>query len=103
MDVGARWILHAGDAFFHHGTLDGRSPVPASLRAMERMVAYDIKRVRANHARLAELYRRGEPDLVIVNSHDGHFWRRRAQDTLREPDGTPTGRGRGAERPWAVR
>ncbi|MFJ9908197.1 MBL fold metallo-hydrolase [Streptomyces sp. NPDC101152] len=70
VDAGDRWILHAGDAFYHHGTLDGRSPVPTSLRAMERMVAYDIKRVRANHARLAELYERGEPDLVIVNSHD---------------------------------
>jgi glyoxylase-like metal-dependent hydrolase (beta-lactamase superfamily II) len=99
VDAGDRWILHAGDAFCHHGTLDGRSPVPTSLRAMERMIAYDIRRVRANHARLAELCQRGEPDLVIVTPTTGHFWTRRAQDTLREPDGTPTGQGQGAGRP----
>ncbi|MEV0642409.1 MBL fold metallo-hydrolase [Streptomyces sp. NPDC050619] len=98
VDAGDRWIVHAGDAFYHHGTLDGRSPVPASLRAMERMVAYDIKRVRANHARLAELYQRGEPDLVLVNSHDRLLLEktRAGQDNLCEPDGTPTGQGRGA-------
>lgn len=70
VDTGDRWILHAGDAFYHHGTLDGRSPVPRFVRAMERTVAYDAARVRANHARLAELYARADPDLVIVNSHD---------------------------------
>ncbi|MET7390839.1 hypothetical protein ACFYPT_35585 [Streptomyces sp. NPDC005529] len=37
---------------------------------MESFIAYDIKQVRDNHARLAELYERGEPDLLIVNAHD---------------------------------
>ncbi|MEV5900616.1 MBL fold metallo-hydrolase [Streptomyces sp. NPDC052127] len=70
VDAGTRWLLHAGDAFYHHGTLDGRSPIPASLRRMEAFIAYDGKKVRDNHARLAELYRRGAPDLTIVNAHD---------------------------------
>ncbi|MCT9113339.1 MBL fold metallo-hydrolase [Streptomyces mirabilis] len=34
---GTRWLLHSGDAFYHHGTRDGRTRVPAALRAMERM------------------------------------------------------------------
>ncbi len=70
VDAGSRWILHAGDSFYHHGTLDGRTPVPGSLRCMERFVAYDPQQVRDNHARLAELYRRTDPDLMIVNAHD---------------------------------
>ncbi len=46
----------AGDAFYHYGTLDGRTPVPRALTAMESLVAFDRKTVLDNHARLAELY-----------------------------------------------
>lgn len=69
VDAGHRWVLHAGDAFYHYGTLDG-SPVPRGLTAMESAVAFDRKKVLDNHARLAELYRRQEPDLLIVSAHD---------------------------------
>jgi glyoxylase-like metal-dependent hydrolase (beta-lactamase superfamily II) len=63
----------AGDnwqAFYHRGTLDGRSRVPAILRAGETLLAYDLKKVRDNHARLAELHQRADPALVIICSHD---------------------------------
>jgi glyoxylase-like metal-dependent hydrolase (beta-lactamase superfamily II) len=70
VDAGHRWVLHAGDAFYHYGTLDGRTPVPRALTAMESFVAFDRKTVLANHARLAELYRRKDPDLLIVCAHD---------------------------------
>ncbi|MFF3376606.1 MBL fold metallo-hydrolase [Streptomyces sp. NPDC002680] len=76
VDTGTRWILHAGDAFYHHGTLDGRSPVPASLRGMEAVIAYVGKQVRDNHARLAELHRAAEADLMIVNAHDPSLYER---------------------------
>lgn len=66
-----RWIVHAGDAFFHRGILDGRTKVPATLRVFESVIAFDLPRVRDNHARLAELHRRGGPDLTIVSAHDG--------------------------------
>jgi glyoxylase-like metal-dependent hydrolase (beta-lactamase superfamily II) len=69
VDAGHRWVLHAGDAFYHHGTLDG-TPVPRGLTAMETMFAFDRKAVLDNHARLAELYRRQEPNLLIVCAHD---------------------------------
>ena len=67
VDAGNRWILHAGDAFYHRGTIDGTTRVPLALRIQERLVAYDITKVRANHARLAELHQAG---LAIISSHD---------------------------------
>jgi len=70
VDAGARWVLHCGDAFYHRGTIDGRSRVPALLRTAERLVAFDLRQVRDNHARLAELHRRADPDLLILNAHD---------------------------------
>ena len=70
VDAGHRWVLHAGDAFYHYGTLDGRTPVPRALTAMESFVAFDRKTVLDNHARLAELYQRQDPDLLIVCAHD---------------------------------
>jgi glyoxylase-like metal-dependent hydrolase (beta-lactamase superfamily II) len=69
VDAGNRWLLHCGDAFFHCGTLEGTQP-PRSLWAWEKAVALDRKKVRDNHARLIELYRRAEPDLFLINSHD---------------------------------
>ena len=69
VDAGHRWVLHCGDAFYHRATLD-RSPVPRLLTTMESAIAWDLATVRDNHARLAELHERGEPDLLIVNAHD---------------------------------
>ena len=63
-------MLHCGDAFYHYGTLDGRTPVPRALMAMESFVAFDRKKVLDNHARLAELYQRRDSDLLVVCSHD---------------------------------
>jgi glyoxylase-like metal-dependent hydrolase (beta-lactamase superfamily II) len=70
VDAGHRWLLHGGDAFYHRGTLGGLSRVPRAIAATESLIAFDRKRVRDNHARLAELYRRQDPDLLIVCSHD---------------------------------
>jgi glyoxylase-like metal-dependent hydrolase (beta-lactamase superfamily II) len=70
VDAGHRWVLHCGDAFYHPGSVDGTSHVPRVLAASESYVAFDRKMVQDNHARLAELYRRKEPDLLMVCSHD---------------------------------
>jgi glyoxylase-like metal-dependent hydrolase (beta-lactamase superfamily II) len=76
VDAGHRWVLHAGDAFYHYGTLDGESYIPRIVRIMEPMLAFQRKTVEDNHARLAELYRRGEDDLFIVCSHDEALYER---------------------------
>jgi glyoxylase-like metal-dependent hydrolase (beta-lactamase superfamily II) len=70
VDAGHRWLLHCGDSFFHHGTADGTAPMPRALAAFEWAVAFDREMVRENHARLAELYRRDEPDLFMICAHD---------------------------------
>ncbi|MDQ2638024.1 MAG: MBL fold metallo-hydrolase, partial [Actinomycetota bacterium] len=43
---------------------------PRALMTFEKVVAYDRKRLGDNHARLAELYRRNEPDLLMLCAHD---------------------------------
>lgn len=78
VDAGHRWVLHAGDAFYHHGQLDGRTRMPRPLAAMETAVAFDRKKVQDNHARLAELYRRQDPDLLMVCAHDSTLYERAA-------------------------
>jgi glyoxylase-like metal-dependent hydrolase (beta-lactamase superfamily II) len=69
MDAGHRWILHCGDAFYHRGSIDG-TPVPATVRLHEAVTTYSRAQLRDNRSRLAELYGRAEPDLLIVCSHD---------------------------------
>jgi glyoxylase-like metal-dependent hydrolase (beta-lactamase superfamily II) len=76
VDAGHRWILHCGDAFYQSATLDGRARVPRVLMAMESAVAWDLRKVRDNHNRLAELHQRQDPDLFIVNSHDSTLYER---------------------------
>ncbi len=70
VDAGTHWVLHAGDAFYHRGVVDGRSAVPRGLRLQDRITVFDRKRLQDNHNRLAELYARAEPDLLIVCAHD---------------------------------
>lgn len=70
IDAGDRWVLHAGDSFYHRGQIDGTRKAPIALTAMERVIAHDWKRVQANHRRLEELWRTADPGLAIVNAHD---------------------------------
>ena len=78
VDTGNRWILHVGDSFYHHGQLDGSGSAPRALRLMERSVAFDWKKVQANHQRLSELWAAGQSDLLLVNAHDPQLLRRAA-------------------------
>lgn len=70
VDASEQWLLHAGDAFYHPGSIDGGGGVPFVLRAMETLVAFDRRRVRENHARLAAVRARAEPDLTLFSAHD---------------------------------
>lgn len=70
VDAGHRWLLHCGDAFYHPDTIGGPPRIPPALGAFEKVAAFDRKQVRDNHARLAELYRRADPDLLLLCSHD---------------------------------
>ena len=70
VDNGDRWILHTGDAFYHHGQLDGSNSAPRAITAMERLIARDWAKVKGNHQRLRELWAANDPDLLLVNAHD---------------------------------
>ena len=82
VDAGHRWLLHAGDAFYHRGSIEGTPRVPPWTALLEKLVAYDQKKVRENHARLAELYQRAEPDLMILCSHDAVLYERAKASAL---------------------
>lgn len=76
VDAGHRWVLHCGDAFYHHGTIEGTPRVPSLTARLEKMIAFDKKKVTDNHSRLAELHRRQDPDLMIVCAHDPTLYKR---------------------------
>ena len=70
VDAGDHWVLHAGDAFYHRGQLNGGDDVPRTLVLLERGMAHDWPEVRANHRRLSEIWKAGSADLMLVNAHD---------------------------------
>lgn len=80
VDAGHRWVLHAGDAFYHRGMVDRQTPVPRLLRVQEKLTVFDRKQLLANKDRLAELHSRQEPDLLIVCAHDPEMFAN-ARDT----------------------
>jgi glyoxylase-like metal-dependent hydrolase (beta-lactamase superfamily II) len=74
-----RWLLHCGDAYFHHGEVDLRRPrCPRSLAVAQRMAAGD------RHARLGQVdvlreLRREHPELIAMfSAHDPYEFRRLA-------------------------
>lgn len=64
------WLLHAGDAVFDGSMLSGGSAPRRALRTFERMVAFDLAQVRANHERLAELQAREGAAVHVLPAHD---------------------------------
>ena len=58
VDAGHRWVLHCGDAFYHHGTLDGQSQVPCLLTRMETPYRIRSKTGARQPFPPAELYQR---------------------------------------------
>lgn len=65
---GGRWLLHAGDAYFHRDELDAPARVPLGLRAMAAMDEADRPARLASVAVLRRL--RARPDVDVVSAHD---------------------------------
>src|ERR671937_1193677 len=91
VDTGHGWLVHAGDAYFHHCvTVRGdTSDMPWALRRIERFIAFDFKSVRANHAILRELAR--HKDVTIFSSHDPVEFERLRAASERKPPPEPQG------------
>lgn len=65
----AGWLLHCGDAYFHHATLAAQGQPPAGLRGYERLIAMDNAQRLHNQQRLRELAA-NRPELRLFCSHD---------------------------------
>lgn len=76
-----RWLLHAGDAFFHEGVVDSTREKPRfGAMAFERLVGVDYASVKENHRRLRELHDAHASEVSVFCAHDPHqFARLRAR------------------------
>jgi glyoxylase-like metal-dependent hydrolase (beta-lactamase superfamily II) len=63
-----RWLVHAGDAYFHHGTLDGTG-TPLGFAMFERATQMDSSKRRASLGALRQL-RHNYRDVDVFSAHD---------------------------------
>lgn len=71
--AGDRWLVHAGDAYFHRASVEGEGRVPPGLAAFERLVQVDGVRRRASAAALRQL-REGYADVDLFCAHSVAEW-----------------------------
>ena len=64
------WMLHAGDAYFHHAELEPEPRCPLPLRAFQRVVAVDDAARVANQRRLRALAGDATAGVRIFCAHD---------------------------------
>jgi len=64
-----RWLVHAGDAYFHHTSVDDSGRVPFGFAAFERAVQMDPAARRASLAALRQL-RHSYQDVDLFSAHD---------------------------------
>lgn len=71
LNVGGRWLLHAGDAYFHHGELDTtRRRCPPGLRFYQTLMQKDARLRHYNQERLRMLAMRHSSEVTIFCAHD---------------------------------
>jgi glyoxylase-like metal-dependent hydrolase (beta-lactamase superfamily II) len=76
IEVGDHRILHVGDAFYHHSTLDGSGRMPLLLRLQESVITFDRRVMKTNQQRLLEMQQLHSPNLEIVNAHSPVLYQR---------------------------
>lgn len=68
---GPRWLLHAGDAFFHHAELNPeKRECPFGLRMYQRLFADDHRRRQHSLERLREFSQAHGDEVRVICSHD---------------------------------
>ncbi len=68
--LGDRWLLHCGDAYFHHGEVQTPPHCPPGLAAFQVLDEVDRAARRQNRERLRELALRHPQDVQLICSHD---------------------------------
>lgn len=64
------WLLHCGDAYFHHGEMATPRTCPPMLRLFQSMTAADNRARKANQERLRELNRAHGDEVTLFCAHD---------------------------------
>ena len=67
---GEGWLLHCGDAFFHHGEVQTPPHCPPGLRLFQNLNQTDGAARRENRERLRELALRHGGEVELICSHD---------------------------------
>jgi glyoxylase-like metal-dependent hydrolase (beta-lactamase superfamily II) len=67
--AGDRWLLHAGDAYFHHSELEDPPRGTWALNRFQNMVQLDREHRIENRRRLGELAR-SRDDVEVFSAHD---------------------------------
>ncbi|MEI2702831.1 MAG: MBL fold metallo-hydrolase [Baekduia sp.] len=70
IDTGSGWLLHAGDAYLHHGEIETPVRTTRGRVVYHRFNSVDETLRRENAARLAELAREHAGDVTVFCSHD---------------------------------
>jgi len=70
LKVGDGWILHAGDAYFHHGEMEPSPRCPLGLALVQRTFAFDNEARLRNQARLRTLVASPSSGVTVLCAHD---------------------------------
>jgi glyoxylase-like metal-dependent hydrolase (beta-lactamase superfamily II) len=70
---GEDWLLHCGDAFFHHGEVATPPHCPRAIAAFATLDEVDRTARRGNVERLRELAARHGSEVELICSHDASY------------------------------
>lgn len=65
-----RWLVHAGDAYFHHGQMQEPPHIPPGLGLFQRLVDHDTPARIANQERLRQLSLTHRGEAQVFCAHD---------------------------------
>lgn len=69
-----RWLLHCGDAYFHHGEIASPPHCPPGIAAFAALDQVDGAARRRNVERLRELSQRHSDQVELICSHDAFYF-----------------------------
>lgn len=71
------WLLHCGDAIFHHQELDPVEPsAPLGITLLEHIMKDDYDAVESNQSLLRELYHESRDEIEFICTHDSQMFER---------------------------
>lgn len=70
VDLGGRWLLHCGDAYFHCGEMEHPLTCPTTLKVSQRLLAVDNRARLENQKKLRGLKHRPDASVALFSAHD---------------------------------